>query len=344
MENKKVYIHLKPFVEDRTAIVRIILTERGDGKTTALLSTAFTRGKERGKISVFARRYVSHITDTYINTCITNLKKVLPNVGKLTFSGSAKKDGVTLYEDGEPRILFVALSRADAIKSAVDFDTHTDLYIDEFIPLDDRYLKDEAIKIIEIWRTIDRDHSRVAGTAINFVMVAGNKVTAANPLFSYFNILPQMGVTHHRNGTILCFLWKRKQPQNDEERMGDIMDDLTRGTSYNGYLHGEAITKADHLIAAHTKVALPFKILIDGVFYTAYYAKKTSGLVIDYTAGRDAETFIAYGVKFGDALPLLQYNGALVDTLKKYLSRGQLYAATQRILEEAVTKIVKIIL
>lgn len=267
---RKVYINIEEVKGDKHAFFKYITSDRSDGKTTHAVRLAYTTWKETGKIGVMSRRFSGDITNNYCATLLTNLSKV-EQVGELTFRGSPKKDGVKLYEDGKPFAVLVPLSRADAIKSSLDVATHKNMYVDEYVPLNGRYIKGEVEAILEIYRTIDRD------TFSNDIYVFSNHITASNPIFSYFQIMPRNGISRWKNGRFILLQVANKG--NREAVATSPLGELTEGTQYFEYATGGTLTPSQNLIQArHSRERLPFVIECGGNNFGLYNGN--GGLII----------------------------------------------------------------
>lgn len=281
MSRKQVYINIDEAADDPDALFVYIDSDRSDGKTTNIIRRVYDEFHESGLIGVIARRFATAVTTDYAATLFTNLRKVRRNAGKLTTGGSVKKDGgLKLYEDGKQFAVLCALSKADTIKSGLDVATHKNLYIDEYVPICGRYLPNEMNAIAEIWQTIDRK------TYTNKVIICSNKLTASNPVFSYFQILPKKGLTRYKNGRfILLRVSNKGNAQAVEE---SPLAELFEGTPYLDYMTGGTLERAAELISAtHSRNRLSFVMEVAGKIYGLYYGN--TGLVIAPAVQRKGE-------------------------------------------------------
>lgn len=281
---KTVYIDITAAEQDTDAIIKYIDSDRSDGKTTHMIRRAYDGMKQHGKTAVLARRHVGDITKTYIEQLCGNLRVVRPDCGELTAAGSPKKDGVFLFADGVRFAQVVPLSRADAIKGALDEKSHRDLYVDEYVPLNGRYLKDEVTALLEMWFTIDRR------TYSNSIYVFSNRPTTSNPLFSYFQVVPRVGLSRWKNGRFLLLrvVNKGNREQIEQSPFGELID----GTPYAGYAYGgKGIKPVDRLICpAHGRGRMPV-VVIDAA-PVGFYAAGGDRIVVDYVRDRRPEDSI----------------------------------------------------
>lgn len=269
---KKVYINTKALEDDEASIVKIVASDRSDGKTTALMRLAYDSFKKTGKIAVIARRTCGEVTHAIVDVMITNLKKVR-QTGTFTHKGSPQKSGIHVYEDGVECFVFIPLSRAGKVKSGMDIATHINLYIDEYVPLDDRYLTDEVEKILEIHRTIDRD------TYTSKIWIFFNHVTASCPIYRYFSVTPRDGVSRWKNGRLI--LLQIANSGNRRDVMCSPLGELVEGTPYGTYAAGGTLDKSDaFVLAQHQKHRLPCVIRAATGLYGLYFSKINPQLLI----------------------------------------------------------------
>ena len=288
---KKVFIDDSILWNDDKAILCMLFSDRSDGKTTLLYCHAYDTFKETGKIGVIARRYCEEVTADWVKIGLANLQERRAGIGKLTYKGSSKKSGIHLYEDGKEFAVCVPLSRATAIKSALDCKTHKHLYIDEYIPLNGRYLYHEVDAIFEIYRTIDRDISTTDGKIHNKIIVASNHISATCPLFYEFDIVAREGLTRYRNGRAILFLYANKG--NRESIRVSPLGELLAGTQYGEYAYnGASLNGVECLIdARHGRGRLPIVVRCE-MAQIGFFACKTNSeaLVIDYTTPNSGDT------------------------------------------------------
>lgn len=322
---KKVYINTEAAAADSDSIIKYIDSDRSDGKTTDLIRRAYDRYKAVGKVAVICRRWVGEITTLWVNALFTNLKKVRA-VGELTAKGSPKKSGVHLYENGEEFAVCIPLTRSGAVKSAFDFATHDYLYIDEYTPLDGRYIYNEVVSILEIYRTIDRDNYATQ------IWVYSNHTTATNPLFNYFGVVARNGISRWKNGRFLLLRVANKGNRAAVKLspFGELVD----GTSYGEYAAGGTLDNAGRFILPRTgRERLPFSVKVGpSVFGFFYHAR---GLVVDYvTTTRPGEA--VYTIEPTDGAGgavYMKVNVDLYNALRQRFYMSEVYCATEQVFE-----------
>ena len=326
-KQKKVFINTEKLHNSKSAIFCYISSDRSDGKSTDIVRNVYDEFKKSGKIGVVARRFAGEVSQLTIDTFCTNLKKVR-DTGELTSKGSIKKMGVTIFEDGIPFLLFVCLSRATAFKSSLDVATHKDLYIDEYIPLNGKYLQNEVDIILELYRTIDRD------TFSNKIYVYSNHVTLSCPIFSYFEIVPKDGLTEYKNGRFIVLQIANKG--NREMVKKSPLGELTNGTPYGNFIEGGTLDNFDGQIMEHTRDRLPFVIMINKKQYAFFVCKNGDGLSLDYCEdrGKDEVYSTKPNATKGEGI-YLPFALELFKHLKKRLNTGKLFCSSQMIAEEA---------
>lgn len=331
-ERKKVYINIDQLLQDEKSIIKYCSSDRSDGKTTLIIELAYETWLTTGKIGVISRRWSNDITTLWVNTLFTNLQKIQAlkgqPVGDLKAKGSPKKSGVHLFADGKEFAVCVPLSRADSIKSAFDVATHKNLYIDEYIPLNGRYVKDEVDAILEIFRTIDRD------TWTNFILIMSNHIAAICPLFSYFDVQPRDGISRWKNGR-LCMLQVANKGNREQVNQSPL-GELVAGTPYGAYAAGGYIKDNSlYIQPTHTNEILNFCLRAeDGQIY-CFYRTDHADVVIDVPKKN---------IKISDLLLLtLQKNGGhdggthikymteIVRFLKNFYYTSHLFCASEKI-------------
>lgn len=282
----KVYIDLNPLINDPRSVVKMALTERNDGKTTGSKCAALQSFYDSGKAAIFCRRWGdSELTQDFYDTFTDDIQAAHPEMlinRKIDISG-AKKKGYALYVDGAKAISFLPLTRAARSKSNFPYQSYRNIYIDEYIPLDGRYVKAEAEAIMELWRTVDRDHSGALQYE-NYVLITGNKITYSNPIFRFFNIrtLSNNAFNRFQNGRVIVFPWARKG--NPATAAGSLLDDLFAGTAMQGYTQGGFMNDLSAFICpVHTKQLFACIIYQGGYF--GIYKADDGVLCVDYLKG-----------------------------------------------------------
>lgn len=280
MKQKKTYINFSDILA-RPSIFKMILSDRSDGKTTQIKNAIIDDVNSTGKIPLYMRRVITEISDETIaefwrdligtpyESKIAGLKTDAQPVRDIRGKKIAYHLMTSTKESDKmrPACLLCTLSTAGALKSTLSYAKYKNIYIDEYIPIDDRYLSNEPRRILETYKTIDREHYE------NRVIIAGNKITRFNPIFQYWNITKwHNGINQIRKNFDLL-VWSSKN--NKEIAKNNPFDELTRGTEYNGYNAGEFLVSYDELIKKDHYKSAYMNIIHGGRVYAAFWAPES---------------------------------------------------------------------
>lgn len=277
---KQVYIDLNPLAREKS-IFKIAISDRNDGKTTFAERLAVETFDACGKAAVFCRRFGTEFTDLFFDEFAQNLH-VFPHVlaGRDfdIVKPSKKRLGALMLppNDSDKKAVavhFVPVSMAGRLKSALGYNTHKNIFFDEYIPLDGRYIPNETESLLELYKTIDRNHFD------NYIMLTGNKITRFNPAFQYFDITTwKRGLNTYKNGALSLLVYSNKG--NAEMCEKSTFGDLVRGTKYEEYNAGEFLRSYSELIKAkHSRIVLLY-VAHRGKLYAVYQSEKD--IVFDY--------------------------------------------------------------
>lgn len=243
--SKRVYIDLNPLLS-APAWWKEAFTDRGDGKTSAIVKTAINSRIESGLTATLCRRVKKEMGAQFKGDILAKIKKFCPAVWEkcdFVWSGSFDTGGLYLIDKNEPNarpyIHAFPLTLAGKMKSGLDVETHRNLYIDEYVPLDGNYLPNEVEAILELYRTIDRDMLLEVDPYLNYVLICGNRIGRAPATDIYFNIdhdYNSNALKLYKNGTIAVFTYANKGHSEDIKQ--SKLADLTAGTPYAGYAAG----------------------------------------------------------------------------------------------------------
>lgn len=287
METKRHFIDLSP-LWGKGALLSMVLSDRSDGKSTAIATKAIQEHDEHGKASVFSRRWGTEFTAGFFDEFWANVNKKAPALLRgrdFDFSKPKKNPTPTPARfwlspvgggDKRPAVEFIPLSMAGRYKSSLGHEKHGNIFIDEYIPLDGRYIKDEVTSILELYKTIDRAHNDTR------ITIAGNKITRFNPVFEYLNIKQwKNGVNLYQNGAFALLVYSSKHNKQIDEKTA--FNDLVRGTAYEEYNAGEFLITFDNLVMQkHSKFCV-MRISHGGKLYGLYQAG--AAVVVDELAG-----------------------------------------------------------
>lgn len=282
------YIDLSP-IWGRGSMLNMCLSDRSDGKTTQIKSLIIDDFRRNGKAPIFLRRFMTEYTNDVINDFFTDAEfKKTPFYKKIegcAFEARPLKDmkgktiGYNIFysekgsKEMRPAVLLSSLSTVARLKSALSYERYRDIFIDEYIPLDNRYTANEVLTILETYKTIDRNHLE------NKILICGNKITRFNPIFKYWNIKKWgKGITQI-NPEFSLLVWSSKE--NKARAQKDRFATLTKGTEYEQYNAGEFLVDYSELIRTeHYKGAFLY-LVYNGKYYGAFWG--VDCLVMDET-------------------------------------------------------------
>lgn len=196
---KNIYIDLNPLL-NTSAWLRMAITERGDGKTTALNCHAFREAlNDRYKrVSILLRRYKNEMGTAWRNDVINKIKEFVPEAKdmKLQWIGSLSSNnssGLWLIDkrDGRPFIQAFPITIAPRLNSGIDVKSHINIFWDEYVPHDGRYYPKEETILFSLYQAVDRK------TYTKKILICGN------PRFGSPRILSYLGVKASFNKTAL---------------------------------------------------------------------------------------------------------------------------------------------
>ena len=267
MNTKRHYIDLNPLINHPTALVACAWTDKGDGKTTALICAAWDSVMSCGKIATIARRVSSEMGKSWRSDVLLKLKRFRKTPDDLEWTGD-EKHGFQLV-DGAGKVYFFAapLTRLAKLKSAMDYETHKNLYIDEYVILSGSYLPREVATILDIYKTIDRNHWE------SRILVCGNRIGKPPPLDLFFNAdvnYNKNGLTTYQNGRYAVLIYSNKH-NAALDRLSPF-GELVEGTEFESYNSGGMLYEYTPPIYLG-KLKRPVFALLNGkdvctVFYT----------------------------------------------------------------------------
>lgn len=330
------FIDLSP-VWAQNKLLNMVLSDRSDGKTTQIKSLIIDDFKATEKAPIFLRRWMTEYTNEVIENFFTDKEfQKTPFFQKISgweFEPKPLKDmkGRTIgYQifgapKGEKKnvvLLMSSLSTVARLKSALSYERYRNIYIDEYIPLDNRYTPNEAVTILETYQTIDRKHFE------NKILICGNKITRFNPIFKYWNIKKWgRGITKI-NPQFNLLVWSSKE--NKRRAASDPYAVLTTGTEYQKYNEGEFLTDYSELICReHYRGAL-LNLIHGGKIYAAFWG--VNCIVFDETAQPVPNVprvcVVACSPVFGRVI-WLDSAPALRDALEWYKYQNKLFFADE---------------
>ena len=166
-------------IRSYNALMNIIMTNRGYGKTYGYKDIAIKNFLKNGKQFMYIRRYKTDISKEKINLFWSDIENKYPE-HKFTIKGK------NAFIDGKLAGHFVSLSTSLNLKS-VPFPNVTLMCYDEFIigGGSQQYIKGEVTLFAELMSTVIRKRNDVR------VFLLANNVSMVNPYFTYFNVNPK---------------------------------------------------------------------------------------------------------------------------------------------------------
>lgn len=228
------------FVLSKNALFSLVLSDRSDGKTFDCKARALEDYNEDKSITIYMRRFKTEITEKMYANWFEEVFEKAPerfNFCK-TWEFKGSKKGVQVRKNANEEwdwiVYFMPLSVAARLKSQIS-DVHRIKIIDydEYVPLDNLYLKDEMTLLLEFWKSIDRDRDLVQ------LLILGNRITPFNPVFDYFDIelkLSKDRLQLYREGTLAVQMYSNKEHR--EKRAEGKFRKLIKGTDYEDYDKG----------------------------------------------------------------------------------------------------------
>lgn len=303
----------------KKAIFNLVCSDRSDGKTFDMKLRTLADYYKRNEINVICRRYKSEMKKLFFSNFfeeVLNKEEIkgLDNVGlnkedidkirkwKFRYSSSVaevQKDN----ETWDVIAIFTPLTMSGKVKSMFNDYNHRIhcINVDEYVPLDNRYIADEPHLLLELWKSIDRDRMTTQ------LICLGNKITPFIPLLDYFNIslsLEKDKIRLYRNGAFAVQIYSNKEHR--EQRKEDIFAQLVKDTSYEEYSEGSILNalninckkREDHKYWASYKTELGEGTIWykDGEMIITDYKRKDGFILVDKMYDTEREQ---YNIKFG---------------------------------------------
>lgn len=321
-------------IKQKGALLNLVVSDRSDGKTFDIKLRTLSKYYHNNEITVICRRYKTEMTKLFFNDFfgevfnkneIKGLEEAELTLEQLNEIKSWKfrytKDYAEVSKDGKTWdiiSIFTPLSMSGKKKSMFNDYCHRifEIDCDEYIPLDNRYLPDEADLLLELYKSVDRDRYSTQ------MFLFGNKITPFIPLLDYFNIevgLTQDKIRMYRNGSFAVQIYSSKEHRT--ERKESKFSDLIKGTRYEGYDIGE-VMKAYNIKMKSKKgfdCWLSFKSELgegtiwykDGEYVVSNYTRKDKPFLVDKTYNTNREEYnIKLGL-LGKNIKIAYYTGKL---------------------------------
>lgn len=206
------------------ALMSIVLSPRGNGKSFSAKEKIIKNFEKDESQAVYVRRTrveIDEVKGTYWN----DIKMKYPN-------HDYKIEGDIGFIDGKEVVHFIALSTSSNKKSA-SYPLVKLIVFDEYILTKttyNRYLKNEVNLLLDLYETIARTRDNVR------LLIMGNAVSYVNPLFTFFDIVPNPNKRFQtfKNGLICLEMFSDEGFKNNKikSKFGQLID----GTVYGDYV------------------------------------------------------------------------------------------------------------
>lgn len=247
---RNIFYHNKKYfdsthVRSKGCTWNIFLSDRSDGKTMDCKIQAIIHFLLYDYAHVYARRNDTELTTIMKQSYFKKLIRIYPIINKwMDFKYDEIGVQAKLKEESEDRyryiVYFLALSMSSKLKSQIEDERIMYVDLDEYIPLDGRYLKNEMIYCCELYKTIDRDRDKVQFSFF------GNKITSFNPAFDFWNLKLEINdakVRYYNNNTIAVQIYHSNLLQ-DERNKSNFQKSI-ENTAYNEYAQGGILQQFD---------------------------------------------------------------------------------------------------
>lgn len=286
--SKRHYIDLSPLLNTR-AYIKEAITDKGDGKTTALVKIAIQSRLDTGLTPVFCRRFSAAVGKQFKNDVLEKIKLTHPDLyNKCNFEwkGNLKHGGIYLVDkddkEGRPYMHAFPLSMIDNMKSGLDVSTHRNIYIDEYVPMNGRYLPNEFDLIWELYRTVDRDKLLEYDPYLNYILIAGNRIGRTPVTDIALRIdhdYSKNGLCTYKNETVAVLSYANKG--HVEQVKNSRMDDLLEGTAYQEYARGGQLRPTRVKTFVKQLQGFPFVYIRGENGWCKFYMRDNAVILVD---------------------------------------------------------------
>lgn len=240
------------------SLFNLVLSDRSDGKTFNCKVRALEDYDKLGETTIYMRRYDTEITPKMYNSFLDEVflvDKYSWYAEKYEFRHS--KTGVEIRERNKYEnkkegwkwlIYFIPLSKAGKLKSQLDITNIRTINFDEYVPLDGRYLKDEMLLLLEMWKSVDRDRDRTQ------CILLGNKITPFCPFLDFFGItldIEKSRIRQYRDNTVAVQIYINQEHR--ETRQQSKFASAISGTDYQAYDEGGILNNVEVSIRGLSK-------------------------------------------------------------------------------------------
>lgn len=262
------YFNAMP-TKEKGAIFNMFMSDRSDGKTLNCKILSIIDFILYDHAHVYSRRFDTEMSEIMKNTFMSKLIRIYPIIDKwIDYKTDAVGVQAKLKDESEDKyrymIYFIPISMSGKLKSQIEDERIFDIDFDEYIPLDNKYLKNEMLYVLELYKTCDRDRNVVR---FNFF---GNKISAFNPFFDFFNIetgINNRKVKMYKNDTIALQIYISNQLK--EQRLKSKFTQAVKGTSYDDYNNSGVLLERD----------LKIDTIKNASFYVSFKTERGEGSI-----------------------------------------------------------------
>lgn len=216
----------KSLLLSHNKILNMVLSNRGGGKTFHCTRWAIDDFKKSGKQTVWVRRYGTELTDAEKGILVKN--RFFDAVKDFYPDDKLEIEGTTGMINGEPAIIFVALSTSRQMKS-VNFPNVNKIIFDEFLITEGRngYLKAEVEIFLDLYETVARLREDVRAVLL------ANSISIVNPYFLFWNLKPDPQKRFYVKGQVCVEMFT--DAEFIERKKKTAFGQLISGTRYGDY-------------------------------------------------------------------------------------------------------------
>lgn len=322
------------YILSKGALISLVLSDRSDGKTFDCKYRALEDYAKNNSITVYMRRFKTEITEkmynSWFNEVFENAKipeqvEFLKSIALWQFKGSKKGIQVKKEPKGEWDwiVYFVPLSVAGRLKSQIsDVMRINTIDFDEYVPLDNLYLKDEMHLLLEFWKSIDRDRDTTQ------LIILGNRLTPFNPVFDYFDIelkLSKDRLQCYKDNTIAVQMYSNKEHR--EQREKGRFRKMIEGTSYEEYDKGGILNAFDIKLKSREGYNYLFSFKTERGEGSVWY--KNRSMVISEYIRNDGFIITDKNYNISRKFYVCTY-GNFAKNFKAFYRRGDMYFETEK--------------
>lgn len=252
------------FVRSKRCTWNIFLSDRSDGKTFDCKIQSIIDFYCDDIAHMYVRRYeTSELTQiakrSFFNKLMSKYK-IIKQILDIKYDdiGVLAKKKEESEDQYRYMIYFMGLSMSGKLKSQIEDERIQYIDFDEYIPLDNQYLKNEMTYCAELYKTVDRDRDIVEFSFF------GNKITEFNPFFDFFNLeleITGAKVRTYKDNTIAVQIYHSDDLQKirDNSKFAKSM----KGTTYEDYMEGGVLQdfNLNYMSIKNAKFYVSFKTI-----------------------------------------------------------------------------------